>query len=74
MASADFSRKVLLRGRTKKIRRVPILELGGLCLSFHRFAGCSYATAQLIPNAVPTAARIADARFHKKRISLVLFS
>ena len=33
-----------------------------------------YATAQLIPNAVPTAARIADPKFHKKRISLVLFS
>ena len=33
-----------------------------------------YATAQLTPSAVPTAARIADARFHKNRISLVLFS
>ena len=33
-----------------------------------------YATAQLTPSAVPTAARIADARFHIKRISLVLFS
>ena len=33
-----------------------------------------YATAQLTPSAVPTAARIADARFHKNLISLVLFS
>ena len=33
-----------------------------------------YATAQLTPSAVPTAARIADARFHKNLINLVLFS
>ena len=33
-----------------------------------------YATAQLIPNAVPTAARIADAKFHKNLINLDLFS
>ena len=33
-----------------------------------------YATAQLTPSAVPMAARIADARFHKNLISLVLFS
>ena len=33
-----------------------------------------YATAQLTPSAVPAAARIADARFHKNLISLVLFS
>ena len=33
-----------------------------------------YATAQDIPNAVPTAARIADARFHKNLIILDLFS
>ena len=34
----------------------------------------SYATAQLTPSAVPTAARIADARFHKNLINLDLFS
>ena len=33
-----------------------------------------YATAQLTPSAVPTAARIADARFHRNFISLDLFS
>ena len=33
-----------------------------------------YATAQLTPNAVPTAARIADARFHRNFINLDLFS
>ena len=33
-----------------------------------------YATAQLIPSAVPAAARIADARFHKNLINLDLFS
>ena len=33
-----------------------------------------YATAQLTPSAVPTAARIADARFHKNLINLDLFS
>ena len=33
-----------------------------------------YATAQLIPNAVPMAARIADAKFHKNLINLDLFS
>ena len=33
-----------------------------------------YATAQLMPSAVPTAANIAEARFHKNLISLDLFS
>ena len=40
------------------------------CLKVYRI----YATAQLTPSAVPTAARIADARFHKNLINLVLFS
>ena len=33
-----------------------------------------YATAQLTPKAVPTAANIAEARFHRNLISLDLFS
>ena len=33
-----------------------------------------YATAQLMPSAVPTAANIAEARFHRNFISLDLFS
>ena len=33
-----------------------------------------YATAQLMPSAVPTAARMADARFHMNLINLDLFS
>ena len=33
-----------------------------------------YATAQLTPSAVPTAANSADARFHKNLINLDLFS
>ena len=40
------------------------------CLKVYRI----YATAQLTPSAVPTAARIADARFHKNFINLDLFS
>ena len=33
-----------------------------------------YATAQLTPKAVPTAANIAEVRFHRNLISLDLFS
>ena len=44
----------------------------------HRMTGDAllffYDTAQLTPSAVPTAARIADARFHKNFINLDLFS
>ena len=42
----------------------PVVMTGGFC----------YATAQLTPRAVPTAANIAEARFHRNLISLDLFS
>ena len=41
------------------------------CMQFLRFYAI---TAHDTPKAVPTAARIADARFHRNFISLVLFS
>ena len=46
----------------------------GDALHFFTLSLKSYATAQLTPSAVPTAARIADARFHKNLINLDLFS
>ena len=49
-------------------------RMTGDALHFYTLSLKSYATAQLTPSAVPTAARIADARFHKNLINLDLFS